>query len=56
MQFRFLCETIRLSLGSKTSKKYACDRLQKEKLSFKNVELFLYSPVINYGLIYKAIG
>ena len=36
-------------------KTYACDRLQKEKLSIENVRLFLYFPVINYRQIYKAI-
>ena len=29
------CETFRLSLGSKKSKQYACDLLQKEKEAFK---------------------
>ena len=34
-QYKFLCETFLLSFGSKNSKKYACDQLQKEKESFK---------------------
>ena len=50
-QYKFLCETFRLSLGSKKSKKYACDRLQREKLSIPNIEFFLYFPVINCGHI-----
>ena len=33
-QYKFLCETFRLSLGSKKSKKYACDLLQKEKEAY----------------------
>ena len=37
-------------------KKYACDLLQKEEVAFKVwLELFLYSPFINYDHIYKAI-
>ena len=36
MQYKFLCETFRLSLGSKKSKKYACD---KRKRSIQNMEL-----------------
>ena len=54
-QYKFLCKTFRLSLGSKKRKNYACDWLQKEKLSIQNIKLLLYSPVINYGHIYKAI-
>ena len=56
-QYKFLCKTFRLSLGYKKSKKKkkACDPLQKEKLSFQNIELFVYFPVINYGHIYKAV-
>ena len=34
-QHKFLCETFHLSLGSKKSKKYTCDLLQKEKEAFK---------------------
>ena len=34
-------------------KKYACDLLQKEEVAFKVwLELFLYSPFINYDHIY----
>ena len=40
---------------SKKSKKYACDRLQKEKLSIQQIKLFLHFPVINYDHIYKAM-
>ena len=41
MQYKFLCETFRLSLGSKKSKKY-----DKRKRSIQNMELFLlYSPL-----------
>ena len=53
-QYKFLSGTFRISLGFKKSKKYSCDLLQKEKRSTQNMELFLYSPVINYGNIYKA--
>ena len=52
-QYKFLCETFRLFLGSKRSKKYAYDLLQKEKEAFKISSL--YFPVTNYGHIYKAI-
>ena len=51
-QHKFLCETFRLSFGSKTSKKYACD---KRKRSIQNMELFLHSPVTKYDHIYKTI-
>ena len=34
-QYKFLCEAFYLSLGSKKSKKYTCDLLQKEKEAFK---------------------
>ena len=34
-QYKFLCDPFHLSLGSKKSKKYACDLLQKEKEVFK---------------------
>ena len=34
-QYKFVCETFHLSLGSKKSKKYAYDLLQKEKEVFK---------------------
>ena len=40
---------------SKKSKKYACDRLQKEKLIIQQIKLFLHFPVINYDHIYKAM-
>ena len=40
-QYKFLCEIFRLFLGSKKSKKYACDLLQKEKEAFKIHEVFL---------------
>ena len=53
MQYKFLCETFRLSLGSKKSKKYACD---KRKRSIQNMELFLlYSPATKCGHIYQTI-
>ena len=53
-QYKFLCETFRLSHGSKKSKKYACD---KRKRSIQNMELFLHSPaaVTKCGHIYKTI-
>ena len=54
-QYKFLCETFRLSLGSKKSKKYACNRLQKEKLNIQNIELSCEPGLINDGHIYKAI-
>ena len=53
-RYKFLCETFRLSLGCKKSKKYVRDRLQKEKLSIQNIEPLLYSPVIHHGHIFKA--
>ena len=34
-QYKFLCEAFHLSLGSKKSKKYTCDLLQKEQEAFK---------------------
>ena len=34
-QYKFVCEIFHLSLGSKKSKKYVCDLLQKEKEAFK---------------------
>ena len=34
-QYKFLCETFHLSLGSKKSKKYTCDLLQQEQEAFK---------------------
>ena len=53
MQYKFLCEAFRLSLGAKKIKKYACD---KRKRSVQNMELFLlYSPATKYGHIYKTI-
>ena len=53
MQYKFLYETFRLSLGSKKSKKYACD---KRKRSIENMELFLlYSPATKCGHIYQTI-
>ena len=58
MQYKFLCETFRLSHGSKKGKnmpvmcKYACD---KRKRSIQNMELFLHSPVTKYDHIYKTI-
>ena len=52
MQYKFFCETFRLSQGSKKSKKYACD---KRKRSIQNMELFLHSPVTKCGHIYKTI-
>ena len=41
-QYKFLCETFRLSLGSKKSKKYAWDLLQKEQEAFK-ISSFSYT-------------
>ena len=54
-QYKFPCETFRLFLGSKKSKKYACNRLQKEKLSIQNIELSGDPGLVNDGHIYKAI-
>ena len=51
----FLCETFRFTLGSKTSKTYTSDRLQKENLCIQNIELFLHFFVINYCHLYKAL-
>ena len=53
-QYKFLCKTFQISLGSKKSKKYVYGLLQKEKEAFK-ISSFLHSPVINYGRIYKTI-
>ena len=39
--YKFLCETFRLSLNSKKSKKYPYDLLQKEKEAFKIRGFFL---------------
>ena len=47
-QYKFFCETFRLSLGPEKSKKYACDLLEKEKESFK-----IWSYKLRH--IYKAI-
>ena len=41
MQYIFLCENFRLSLGSMKSKKYACDLLNKEKKRSKYHRAFL---------------
>ena len=41
--YKFLCETFRLSLNSKKSKKYPCDLLQKEKEAFKIRGFFSYT-------------
>ena len=43
-QYKFVCEIFHLSLGSKKSKKYACDLLQKEKEAFKISSLSTYKP------------
>ena len=54
-QYKYLCETFRLSLNSKKSKNTPVICCKKKKEHPKYVDFFLYSPVVNYGHIYKAI-
>ena len=54
-QYNFLCESFRLSFCYKKGQKICQWSVAKRKRRIQNIELFLSSPVINYGRNYKAI-